>query len=351
MLLDDLVGAIETIKERIRTHKQNLQINETRTRMALIDPLLQALEWDPADPALVTPEYPSGSGPVDYALRGSGDKPAAFIEAKKLGESLVKYQEQMVRYANMEGIPYAGLTDGDYWEFYEVFKQERLEDRRLLQVSITHDPTHECALKLLLLWRSNMVSGQPTPANEPIFAAESEPEPVPAHPEPVKATPSTPESYPEPTKAAPSSAPEPKDTKWVALSDMFRGRSPSSSGDPPLAIKFPDESENGIRLWKDVLVNTAEWLYSKGLLSKNVPVLTMKKGHYIVNIKKEHPDGSPFERPQRLKEGLWVEARGGQKAIRNTRHLLRACGQNPAEVLTLVALRSDKGGAEVEHTR
>ena len=310
MLLDDLVGAINILKERIRTHGPDLQANETRTRMALIDPLLQALEWNTSDPALVTPEYASGSGPVDYALRGSRDKPAAFIEAKKLGESLSKHREQMVRYANMDGVPYAGLTDGNYWEFYEVFKQKRLEDRRLLQVSIVHDPTHECALKLLLLWRPNLSSVQPTQMNNPILAAESE-----SNPEPTKAPPSTPESNSEPAKVSPSSTPEPKNTEWVALTDMFRGRVSGGAGDPPLAIKFPDESENVIHVWRDVLVNTAEWLYSKGLLMNNVPVLSKTRAHYIVNREKEHPDDSPFKRPQRLKEGLWVEARGGRNAI------------------------------------
>ena len=253
MLLDDLVSAINILKERIRTHGPDLQANETRTRMALIDPLLQALEWNTSDPALVTPEYASGSGPVDYALRGSRDKPAAFIEAKKLGESLSKHREQMVRYANMDGVPYAGLTDGNYWEFYEVFKQKRLEDRRLLQVSIAHDPTHECALKLLLLWRPNLSSVQPTQMNNPILAAESE-----SNLEPTKVPESTPESNSEPAKASPSSTPEPKNTEWVALTDMFRGRVSGGAGAPPLAIKFPDESENVIHAWRDVLVNTAE---------------------------------------------------------------------------------------------
>ena len=87
MLLDDLVGAINILKERIHTHEPDLQANETRTRMALIDPLLQALEWNTSDPALVTPEYASGFGPVDYALRGSGDKPAAFGRKVRLSQS------------------------------------------------------------------------------------------------------------------------------------------------------------------------------------------------------------------------------------------------------------------------
>ena len=57
MPLDDLVSVIEAIKQRIREHGDTLRQNETRTRMALIDPLLTALGWDVADPGLVTPEY------------------------------------------------------------------------------------------------------------------------------------------------------------------------------------------------------------------------------------------------------------------------------------------------------
>ena len=46
MLLEPLVSTIETIKGRIATHGASLRQNETRTRAALIDPLLTALGWD-----------------------------------------------------------------------------------------------------------------------------------------------------------------------------------------------------------------------------------------------------------------------------------------------------------------
>ena len=68
MVLDELVGCIELLQERIRSHRDALRENETRTRMALIDPLLRALGWDVFDPEVVTPEYKAGGGWVDYAL-------------------------------------------------------------------------------------------------------------------------------------------------------------------------------------------------------------------------------------------------------------------------------------------
>ena len=83
-MLDDLVGVIETLQQRIRDHGPTLRENETRTRMALIDPLLAALGWDVSDPAVVTPEYNVSGRWADYALLGTDGKPAATLEAKKL---------------------------------------------------------------------------------------------------------------------------------------------------------------------------------------------------------------------------------------------------------------------------
>ena len=50
MLLDELITVIETLKQRITDHGAILQDNETRTRMALIDPLLHVLGWDTTGP-------------------------------------------------------------------------------------------------------------------------------------------------------------------------------------------------------------------------------------------------------------------------------------------------------------
>ena len=94
MPLDDVVTVIETIQQRIRDHGNTLRQNETRTRMALIDPLLTALGWDVADPGLVTGEYDLSGQRADYALLNSSGNPSAFVEAlNKHGnkETLLKY--------------------------------------------------------------------------------------------------------------------------------------------------------------------------------------------------------------------------------------------------------------------
>ena len=96
MLLDELIDVIDTLKKRITDHGPSLKENETRTRMALIDPLLQVLGWDTSDPFLVTPEYDASGGKADYALLGQGGRPTAAIEAKRLGQPLQQHLMQMV---------------------------------------------------------------------------------------------------------------------------------------------------------------------------------------------------------------------------------------------------------------
>ena len=73
MLLDELIRVIETIENRIERHGNSLRENETRTRMALIDPLLSALGWDTATrpwsprstaSAAVVPTTPCWTGKV-----------------------------------------------------------------------------------------------------------------------------------------------------------------------------------------------------------------------------------------------------------------------------------------------
>ena len=232
MLLDDLVACIEVLQARIRSHRASLQANETRTRMALIDPLMQALGWDVSDPALVTPEYEAGGGRADYALLRADGKPAAIIEAKHFGATLGSHQMQMLTYAVALGIPYAGLTDGDRWELYTVFQQADLDERRILDVSIANAPAHEVALQLLVLWRPNLASGaHPTPAGEPILTDAPPPA---AKPAAIEETP----------------PPGPPGAGWVALSEYNPPtHTPLSCRHPILGWQRTDRLARGATSW------------------------------------------------------------------------------------------------------
>ena len=280
-------------------------------RMALIDPLLRALGWDTEDPALVLPEYES-SGRADYALLGGMGRPSAVIEAKKLGESLANHRGQMVNYANMSGIPYAGLTDGNIWEFYDVFDRKPLEERRLLHVSISNDAAHESALRLLLLWRPNLATGQPVQPSEPVLVDSGEREP-----------PSSSEPSPEPIASPPTKG-------WVALTELGT----AAGAPPPASIRFSDGQEVSSTSWKSLLVEAGKWLDGKGLLGNAPASIPSSPKRYLLHTLPKHQTGNEFNSPVHLTQsGAYLETHASAEYIvARTIKLLRAFGQEPSRV-------------------
>ena len=313
MLLDELVGVIETLQTRIGKHGDTLRQNETRTRMALIDPLLQALGWDVADPGLVTPEYDVIDQRVDYALLAPGGQPAATVEAKKLGEPLAAHLMQMLNYSNAAGITYAGLTDGNQWELYEVFKQGTLEDRRLLNLRILDTPAHECALKLLLLWQPNLASGMPVAASEPVLAS--------ALTETLTQT----ETAINPLTPVP-----PSGDGWTSLREI---QPVNNQKWRPSAIRLPDGSERQINLWWHVPREVSEYLVGIGKLTRDK--CPIKEGHRadIVYSQPQASKSGTLDHVHKLSNDLYIgKFIPGAGLIRNAKFLLKLFGEDEGAV-------------------
>ena len=112
MPLESLLQLVETLRERIDSHRDALRQSEALTRYALIDPLLREMGWDTEDPGMVVPEYRSGSGSADYALIGNG-RLVMMVEAKKLGTPLRdQVLAQGINYCLMERTSHFAVTDG-----------------------------------------------------------------------------------------------------------------------------------------------------------------------------------------------------------------------------------------------
>ena len=278
-MLDDLVATIETLKARIQNHRADLQANETRTRVALIDPLLTVLGWDTSDPGLVTLEYQVGDGRADYALLKPDGGPAATVEAKKLGEAFGSHLMQMLNYSNAAGVEYAGLTDGNRWEMYEVFKRGQLEDRRVLEVTIADSQPHECALKLLLLWRPNLASGQPVAAQAPMITPNVAP---------VQTSDTI-----EQLAIIAQPPVDPREEGWTSLSELqsVTGRL------APSAIRLPDGREKPTNYWWEVLFGIAEWQVTTGKLTPDICPIWNGRTRYIVHTAPQHSNGTSFNQP------------------------------------------------------
>ena len=248
-LLEPLMDTLEGIRDRIGHHETLLKENETRTRRSAIDPLLDVLGWDTEDPAAVVHEYKVSTGWADYALIAQDGRPILALEAKKLGERLEPNRTQMVTYANIAGIPYCGLTDGDHWEIYDVFKQKPLEEKCILKASVVDDPIAGTALKFMLLWKPNMLTTDPTPAATPLLQ-ETE----------------------QPTQAAP------EEEGWTKLSDFKF----SEQGGNPTRIRFPDRTERELTTARQIVIETAEWLYkNKYLVPALAPIASGNKRNLV----------------------------------------------------------------------
>ena len=325
-MLDELVNALQKIKQCMEDHAATLETNEALTRMALIDPLLRVLGWDTSDPQLVVPEYAAGSGRADYALmKKESNQPLVFLEAKKLGmnEPDDKITNQMLTYANSQAVPFAGISDGDRWQVYEVFKQVPLTDRRILDISIVEDELSHCALKLLVVWYSNLATGRPAEAGEPVAS------------KPVEGV-SADETGRKRNSAERQEAKS--DADRIALPDLKPGRKETR----PVFIHFPDGHSVPIQRWVDILKETVEWLYGT---RRSIPFrisLNPTSKRYIVNNQPRHKE-SDFINPYQCKgKEIYVEcnvsAPGAKQAAMK---LLEACREDPQKIW-LEMPRSDR---------
>ncbi len=114
-MLAQTISDIVQCRQTIENHK----FDETATKQYIVLPILRSLDWQ--DDNLYTlevfPEKRVGDGKVDYALQQNWTS-LVFIECKRWGTSIEKYQAQICQYAFQVGIEIAVITNGKIWDFY-----------------------------------------------------------------------------------------------------------------------------------------------------------------------------------------------------------------------------------------
>lgn len=303
-LLSPLLTTIETIRERIRLARSGQAWNEAQTRASLIDPILTVLGWDTADPARVRHEVKSSGGRADYTLLEGQDHLVAIVEAKPIGDLLgTKDIGQTTNYANHVGAPYAVLTNGDRWVLYDVFKQAKIEDRRLLDVTVSNGEPQAVALDLLELWRPRVASRPPptvqTGAERPHTAAK------PAVPPPA-----------------------PPEADWVPL-DLIE----ADGEHLPLAIRFEDGFEWSTAKWWSILEGAIVWLHQrKALTETSLPLMDQAGKRPVVHLQSE---AASVYLPKPARDTPFVLSSHGNAPmlLERFRRLLSACDHSSASVL------------------
>ena len=114
-MLAQIISDIIECKQTIENHK----FDETATKQYVVLPILRALDWHDSNlyTLEVFPEQKVGSGKVDYALQ-QDQTSLVFIECKRWGTSIERYQAQICQYAFQAGIEIAVITNGRIWDFY-----------------------------------------------------------------------------------------------------------------------------------------------------------------------------------------------------------------------------------------
>ena len=320
MALDDLKETIEMLRERIQAHRAYLEGYETRTRQALIDPMLRALGWDVENPNSVELEYGIKRKWADYALMESGG-PIAVIEAKALGRALNDDEKmQALNYANMDGIDYMAVTNGDHWQMFDVFKRGQLDNRILMEFQLTRDEPYACALQALGLWRPNLASDKPQEAATPVMIEK------PAHAESAS-TISEPSSENEVAELS-------NNGDWMPLTSLKieKGQKPPAN----TKIKFPDLSTKPLKHWSDLLVNVAEHLLEIGKLSAEIcPIRT---NNLILDFSHNEPVDLKVRRirlKRKIRNELWLITYSHRSEFmhKSACLVLERCGVSPSTVL------------------
>ncbi len=324
MALDNLKETIETLRERIQAHRTYLEGYETRTRQALIDPMLRALGWDVEDPNSVELEYGIDRKWADYALMGS-ERPIAVIEAKALGRALKDDEKmQALNYANMDGIDYMAVTNGDHWQMFDVFKRGQLDNRILMEFQLTRDEPYACALQALGLWRPNLASGKPKEAATPVMIEKL-----------TRAESAS--TISEPSGREKKVAESSNNSSWEPLKSLKieKGQKPPADAN----IKFPDSSTQPIKSWVDLWDSVANYLIEVGKISaQDCPIGRNNSVIYFLHTEPIHQNGARFRHPRKIKNDLWL-ARSfatAQRTVEISCWLLDKFGVNPSTVLVSI---------------
>ncbi|MBI4447319.1 MAG: type I restriction enzyme HsdR N-terminal domain-containing protein [Acidobacteria bacterium] len=173
--------------QQIRDRKE--PIGEENTKAALVDPLLAALGWNVEEIDEVCREYrrKARDNPVDYALFLLRS-PCLFVEAKPLDRNLDdrKWITQTVNYANVVGVEWCVLTNGDEYRLYNAHAPVDVEEKLFRSIRISQSGQDQCIVDTLALlskeemaensinvhWKSHFVDRKVKAAVDDLFRNE-----------------------------------------------------------------------------------------------------------------------------------------------------------------------------------
>lgn len=334
MLEDEL----KKVTEKMKRYRSLYEQNEMAVRSQLIEPILRGLGWDTENPEEVQPNVFTEEGIPDYSLLKS-DKKVLFIEAKKLSVDIERREiiRQLAKYCFGEGMKYGVLTNGVIWILFRAFQEgTTMSERIVWKTDIESDELAASIRRLNTISKENIDNIEKLIKKLQILdeiwqSLVDEPDEIikgliPIFEKLIK------EGYPD------------YEFESMEIEDFLREKirdliaptevteyvsppeTPSWEGGRPRRMKIGGDAFE-IRKSYEILINTAEWLISKGKLRKSdCPILIGIKRH-LINTEPKHRYGDSFRAPKRLSNGLYIEVHYSTAGcINNARRLLEKFG-------------------------
>ena len=169
-----MASPLEELLTTLRRDKTlHLDVEEA-TRQGIVLPILARLGWDRDNVREVVPEFPVGTGKVDYCLK-IGQKKAVFIEVKRVSEPLENpdHQEQLLEYAFRDGVEIAALTNGLVWWLYLPLTKGSWEQRKFFTIDIQQQEIQAAARHFTdFLGRQEVATGRAHERAQSILASK-----------------------------------------------------------------------------------------------------------------------------------------------------------------------------------
>lgn len=165
MMIEQMKAFLEILKANPRMGT----FDEAATKQAIILPLLHQLGWNTYNIDEVTPEFSVENRKVDYSLRLNNAN-EVFLEVKKTGEDLERFQEQLLDYSFRQGVELAVLTNGKTWWFYLPTKKGDWKTRKFYTIDIIQQDSQDVVQKFIdLLSRNSVQTGKALQHAESIY--------------------------------------------------------------------------------------------------------------------------------------------------------------------------------------
>lgn len=320
---------------KIARFAHEYQSNENEVRRTLVEPVLEALGWNIRSLEDVRSELKTEDRQsLDYMLRKRG-KDLLIVEVKAQREKLENHLNQLVIYCSSLGVLFGVITDGANWILFKTFEEGvKARERIVFSVDTRSDETSVSKLLRLSkdridelgLLKEQMLTFQEVwdqALENPKFLVDAI---QPHFRDMLRERKDTVEFRDEDLRMFLT---EQVMALTAATSPLAPAHTPNKtpSRTGPKGTMWIGGERYPIETYKEIIVNTAEWLIRGGHLDHSKAPINLGRKRYLVNTLRRTPEGKPMISPKRLSNGLFVETNASSyDCERWARKLLGVCG-------------------------